>query len=413
MRKIVLLASFLLALLFCAHAESKAEWVFPEYDEDIRLFVLAASSDDKNMLVYTMEGTYPFTQSKIYLLNPVSGVCSPLDFSEYASEEEESALLYMIRQRYKNVYPDYDDKVIDLLFERERIYDPYAYILSSLQNIPSVLDLRDDHALLSLPGYVSIIVNLKTGEAFIAMDARVLGPNGTYLCWSNAVVSHFEAGDQLIKEYLPELPEKAIINSAYINNDGTLVICACTVKDFMNTDYTFLTTDKRGNATEIYPLGTHSYSSFDILHAPDADTYVVHNRGTSLIYPDYFVNAESGDVYMLNIRAEEHSDGYVYTAEKATYDREADMDTMLVPFRLTENNELIALAVTGDSDLVKINLGTNEVTVLLSGNQWRNLKDAKFADQFQNSQTLLVSMQSHNGSEILSVYPGGAIRHEP
>ena len=411
MKKIVIIALFLLTLLFCACASAEPEWVFPENDEDVRFYVLTASSDDKNMLVYTMKGQYPTAETDLYLLNPSSGVCTRLDFSRYADEE---AVIAAIEVRYVNDGQFRDkniDELLPTLFEREGISDPYTYLISRGHRSPAQLyDLRDDFALVMLPDYCCIVVNLKTGEAYIPKDdTRALGADGTYIAWDYDIVYHYGPGDELLKTYLPELPEGTSISHAYLNDNGSLAICAMSMEK-MTFNYTFVLTDSKGNAEKICPLGSSRTIFSTILASPDANTYAVFDKSTFMNSPAYFIDAESGAVNMLKMDSVILLNKYLYAAEMAAYDSETKPDTCLLPLRFNKENELIALAVTGDADVIKINLDTNDISVLLTGNQWRNLKDAKFAELFPNNQTLLVSLLSHNGSGILSVYPGGAIR---
>ncbi len=410
MRKIILLIAFLLVLLFSAQAESSAEWVFPKNDEDVRFFVLTASSDNKTMLIYTMRGAYPTAVTDLYLLNPSSGIYTPLDFSKHADEE---AVKKLIEERYESRYQDKGTEILKLLFEREGVYDPYDYLISHGHSTQARLyDLRDDYALVSLPEYCEIIVNLKTGEAYIPENARALGPDGTYITWDSNIVYHFAPGDELFRTYLPELPDGTSIGLAYLNDDASLAVCATSLEK-MTFNHTFVLTDHKGNAEKVYPLGSSRHTFSAILASPDGKTYVVFDPGTSMVYPAHIIDAESDAVNMLKMDSAILLDRYFYAAVQTAYDSEAEYKTKMVPLRFNQENELIALAVPSDSDLVKINLDTNEVTVLLTGIQWRNLKNTKFPDQFEHSQTLLVSVQSHNGSGILSVFPGGAIRHEP
>ncbi len=414
MKKIVVLAFFLLALLFCACASAEPEWVFPENDENVRFFVLTASSDDKNMLIYTMRGRYPYAETDLYLLNPATGVCTRLDFTKYADDE---AAIAVIKERYANdgQYRDKNmDELLPLLFDRENTSDPYDYLLSaSHRSQATLMDLRDDYAMIMLPDYCCVIVNLKTGEAYIPKDdTRALGADGTYITWDNTMVYHFGPGDELIRTYLPELPEGTSVSLARINDDGSLAICAMSIEN-MTFNYTFILTDSKGNAEKVYPLGSSRNTLSNILASPDGKTYVVFNPGTSMFYPAHIIDAESDAVNMLKMDSAILLDRYFYAAVQTAYDSEAEYETKIAPLRFNQENELIALAVSGDSDLIKINLDTNEATVLLTGIQWRELGNQKSPDLFNHSQTLLVSVQSHNGSGILSVYPGGAIRHEP
>ena len=413
MKKILSLIALLLLLFLAACAEAEPEWVFPENDEDVRLFVLTASSDDKNMLIYTMRGAYPTAVTDLYLLNPSSGVCTRLDFSKHANEE---AAIAAIKLRYVNDYTFKDkniDELLPILFERENITDPYTYLISRGHNRRAVLmDVRDDYALIMLPDYCYIVVNLKTGEAYIPKDdTRALGADGTYIAWDYDMVYHYGPGAELLKTYLPELPEGTSISRAYLNDDGSLAICALSMGD-KTFNHTFILTDDKGNAEKVYTLNPSSNMFSNILASPNGKTYVVFNPSSSMVYPAYFIDTESDAINMLRLDSAIFLNKYLYTAVQTAYDSEAKYETKLLPLRMTSQNELIALAVTGDSDLVKINLDNNKVTVLLTGNQWRNLKDAKFAGDTMN-QTLLVTLQSHNGSQILCVYPGGAIRHEP
>ena len=413
MKKIVIIALFLLALLFCACASAEPEWVFPENDEDVRFYVLTASSDNKNMLVYTMKGQYPSSETDLYLLNPSSGVCTRLDFSKYADEEA----IAIIKHRYANdgqFRNQNIDELLPTLFERENITDPYTYLISRGHSSRAVLmDVRDDYALIMLPDYCNIIVNLKTGDAYIVPDnARALGADGTYLAWDYDMVYHFAPGDELIKAYLPELPEGKFISLAYINDDASLAICATSIEK-ITFNHTFVLTDSKGNAEKSYPLGSLKGNLDNILVSSDANTYVVFGKSYSMVYPAYFINTDTDAVNMLKIDSAILLDKYIYAALQTAYDSEAEYEIKFIPLCMTDQNELIALAVPSDSDLIKINLDTNEVTVLLTGNQWRNLKDAKFQELFPNSQSLLATLLSHNGSGILSIYPGGAIRLEP
>ncbi len=414
MKKIVVLAFFLLALLFCACASAEPEWVFPENDENVRFFVLTASSDDKNMLIYTMRGRYPYAETDLYLLNPATGVCTRLDFTKYADDE---AAIAVIKERYANdgQYRDKNmDELLPLLFDRENTSDPYDYLLSAgHRSQATLMDLRDDYAMIMLPDYCCVIVNLKTGEAYIPKDdTRALGADGTYITWDNTMVYHFGPGDELIRTYLPELPEGTSVSLARINDDGSLAICAMSIEN-MTFNYTFILTDSKGNAEKVYPFGSSRLMFDNILVSSDNDTYVVFGKSSVLYYPAYFINTDTDAINMLKMDSAILFDKYVYAAVQTAYDSEAECETKFIPLRMTDQNELIALAVPSDSDLIKINLDTNEVTVLLTGIQWRELGNQKSPDLFNHSQTLLVSVQSHNGSGILSVYPGGAIRHEP
>ncbi len=415
MKKIIALALFLLMFLFCAFAEAEPEWVFPENDGSVRFYVLTASSDDKTMLVYTMRGQYPYTETDLYLLNPSSGVCTRLDFTKYADEE----VIATIKHRYANdgqFRNQNIDELLPTLFERENISDPYTYLISRGHSSQAVLmDMRDDYALIMLPDYCSIVVNLKTGEAYIPQTINALGADGTYIAWDHDMVYHYGPGDELLKTYLPELPEGTSISLAYLNDDASLAVCATSI-EMMTFNHTFVLTDSKGNAEKVYPLGSSRNTLSTILASPDGKTYVVFNPGTSMIYPAHFIDAESDAVNMLKMDSVILLDKnkYVYSAEMTVYDAETESDVWLLPLRFNQENELIALVISEDSDLVKINLDTNEVKVLLSGVQWRDLKDAKFPDQFSGSQKLhMVFRLTHNGSRILSVYPGGAIRLEP
>lgn len=414
MKKIVVLAFFLLALLFCACASAEPEWVFPENDENVRFFVLTASSDDKNMLIYTMRGQYPYAETDLYLLNPATGVCTRLDFTKYADDE---AAIAVIKERYANdgQYRDKNmDELLPLLFDRENTSDPYNYLLSAgHRSQATLMDLRDDYAMIMLPDYCCVIVNLKTGEAYIPKDdTRALGADGTYITWDNTMVYHFGPGDELIRTYLPELPEGASVSLARLNDDGSLAICALSKAD-KTFEHTFILTDKKGNAEKLYSLNPFMQFFSTILPSADGRTYVVFNLQSSLYTPAYIIDTESDEINMLRVDSAILLDKYFYAAEKIPYDPEADFETRFIPLRVSAENELIALSVTGDCDLIKIDLDTNKVTVLLTGIRWRELGNEKSPELFKNSQTLLVSLQSHNGSGILSVYPGGAIRHNP
>lgn len=410
MRKVLCLTAFLLVLLFTANAEEHAEWVFPENDPDVRFFVVTASSDDKNMLIYTMEGSYPSALSNLYLLNPATGVYTPLDFSKYADEEYAAQL---IKARYAKTYQGNEEQILSQLFEREGIYDPYDYLITrGHSSFARLIDLRDDYALVSLPDYCNIIINLKTGEAYIPKDARALGPDGTYIAWDTNTISHYAPGGELIRTYLPELPEGASVSLARLNDGGSLAICAISKAD-KTFEHTFLLTDKKGNAEKLYSLNPSMQFFSTILPSADGRTYVVFNLQSSLYTPAYIIDTESDEINMLRVDSAILLDKYFYAAEKIPYDPEADFETKFIPLRINTENELIALSVTGDCDLIKIDLNTNEVTVLLTGIRWRELGNEKSPELFKNSQTLLVSLQSHNGSGILSVYPGGAIRHNP
>ncbi len=412
MRKLLCLTAFLLVLLFTANAEEHAEWVFPENDPDVRFFVVTASSDDKNMLIYTMEGSSPSTLSNLYLLNPATGVYTPLDFSKYADEEYAAQL---IKARYAKTYQGNEEEILSLLYEREGIHDPYDYLITrGHSSFARLIDLRDDYALVFLPDYCNIIINLKTGEAYIPKDARTLGANGTYIAWDTNAIHHYAPGGELIKTYLPELPEGASVSLARLNDDGSLAICAISKADKTFTlEHTFILTDNKGNAEKLYSLNPSRNLFSTILPSADGRTYVVFNLQSSLYTPAYIIDTESDEINMLRVDSAILLDKYFYAAEKIPYDPEADFETRFIPLRINTENELIALSVTGDCDLIKINLNTNEVTILLTGIRWRELGNEKSPELFKNSQTLLVSLQSHNGSGILSVYPGGAIRHNP
>lgn len=412
MKKVLSLIALLLLLFLAARAEAGPEWVFPENDEDVRFFVLTASSDNKNMLVYTMKGGYPTAVTDLYLLNPLSGICTPLDFSKYADEE---AVKQLIEEKYKSMYQDKVSEILTLLFEREGIYDPYDFLISTGHSSQAKLyDVRDDYALVSLSDYCYIIVNLKTGEAYIPKNARALGPDGTYITWDASMIYHFGPGDKLIRTYLPELPENASVSLAHLNDDGSLAVCAMSIEKMpMPYNHSFVLTDHKGNAEKVYALGSSRNTFSNILASPDGKTYVVFNPSHSMVYPAYFIDTEADAINMLKMDSAILLDRYFYAAVQTAYDSEAEYETKLLPLRFNQESELIALAVSGDSDLVKIDLDTNEVTVLLTGIQWRDLGNQKSPDLFKHSQTLLVSVQSHNGSGILSVYPGGAIRHEP
>ncbi|MBR3929204.1 MAG: hypothetical protein IKJ65_09405 [Clostridia bacterium] len=414
MKKIVIIALFLLTLLFCACASAEPEWVFPENDEDLRFYVIAASSDDKNMLVYTMKGQYPACESDMYLLNPSSGVCTRLNFTKHANEEAVISDIWF--RYYREFEGKTEDEILSILFEREGISDPYAYLISRGHSDCAQLDdVRDDFALVTLPGYASkIIVNLKTGEAYIPQFANELGMDGTYISWSYDMVYHYGPGDELLKTYLPELPEGASISLAHLNDDASLAICAASMGN-KTFNHTFVLTDSKGNAEKTYPLGSSRRSFSTILALSGANTYVVFDDTSINVCPAYFINAESDEVNMLKMDSVILLDKnkYVYSAEMTAYDSETESDVWLLPLRFNQQNELIAFVISEDSDLVKINLDTNEAKVLLSGVQWRNLKDAKFPDQFSGFQKLHMIRLAHNGSRILSVYPGGAIRLEP
>lgn len=410
MKKIILLIAFLFALLFCAQADETAEWVFCENEPGIRFDVLTASSDNKHMLIYTMNGAYPACISNLYLLNPSSGVVTPLDFSGYADEE---AAKKLIEKRYESAYGK-NSNILNLLFEREGVYDPCDFLISRGHTAPArLIDLRDDYALVSLPDYCSIVVNLKTGEAYISENAYALGADGTCITWDKKMVFHWSNAGELIRTYLPEISESESIGKAHINSDGTLAVYALSAGENYTYNHTFYITDGKGNAEKSYPLAPSPLSYSAILAAPDKKTYVLLSA-SGLYYPAYFFNTESDEINMLRMDSAIVSDKYVYAAVQTAYDLEARYETKLLPLRFNDQNELIALCVTGDSDLVKINPDTNEVTVLLTGNAWRSLLKEKFTEDETNLyQTLLVSAQSHNGSGILSVFPGGAVRHEP
>lgn len=411
MKKLIALLALLLTLLLSAYATAQSEWVFPEYDENVRFYVLTASSDNKTMLIYTMRGQYPAAETDLYLLNPASGVCTRLDFSGYADEE---AVKKLIEEKNSSGFMDKGTEMLKLLFEREGIYDPYDFLISRGHRSPAkLMDVRDDYALVMLPDYCSVIVNLKTGEACIPKDdTRALGADGTYITWDAGMVYHFGPGDEAIKTYLPELPENASISLARLNDDGSLAICAMSMGN-KTFNHFFILTDRKGNAEKTYALGSSRSSFTNILASSDEKTYVAFNLSSVMNSPAYFINADTDAADMLKMDSAILFDKIVYAALRTAYDSEAEYKTKLIPLRFNQDNELIALAVSGDSDLVKINLVTNEVTVLVSGTQWRALGNEKSPELFERSQTLLISLQSHNGSGILSVYPGGAIRHEP
>ena len=80
------------------------------------------------------------------------------------------------------------------------------------------------------------------------------------------------------------------------------------------------------------------------------------------------------------------------------YDEEADFEAPFIPLRFNSENELIGICVTGESDLVKVNLNRNKITVLLSGTKFETLIKQKSLDSIM-SPNIFTNTRSHNGSE--------------
>ena len=408
MKKIFCIIALFLLFLVPARAE-KAKWVFPNEDPDVRFFVVTASSDNKNMLVYTMEGNYPSSVSGLYLFDSSAGVKIPLDFSRYADEDYAAQL---VEQRLASVRSDQELEILKRLMQAENIQSPYDCILSCGNEFAaSLIDLRDDYALIALHNYCTLIINLKNGEAYIAKEARALGANGSYITWDTSAVYHYAPDGTLINTCYPEIPGAASLSLVYMNNDGSLAICAMSIENRM-FNFAFVLTDDSGKLIKHYPLNPSKQILSSILSSPDGDMYVIFDKNTIMVSPAYFIDAEKDTVNMLQIKSSIFLKQTIYSAEQTAYDPKAETDVRFIPLRLNDKNELIAISLADDYDLIKINLNRNKVNVLLTGAAFHSLNSKKFPDSIYPT-TLFSSSQSHNGSGILSVYPGGAIRHNP
>lgn len=409
MKRILCISLLLLAFLFSAQAEKKAEWVLPGSDPQIGLYVLTASSDDRNMLIYQMTGYYPAAVTELYLLDTSTGERIPLDFSKYANEDYATQL---VENRLASVQSENDLKYLTRFLTGENIHSPYDYIIACGHKMPAQLvDVRDDYALITLPDYCSMIINLKTGESFIPKDARALGADGTYITWDASTVYHYAPGGEMLSACVPEFPEKASLSLVYINDDGSLALCTMTMENRM-FKRTFILTDKAGKFIKQFPLNPSRQLFSTILSSPDQNTYVLFDMASIMMHPAYFIDVQKDVVNMLNVKTTVFLKNTFYSPEQIAYDEEADFEAPFIPLRFNSENELIGICVTGESDLVKVNLNRNKITVLLSGTKFETLIKQKSLDSIM-SPNIFTNTRSHNGSGILCVYPGGAIRHDP